>query len=66
VEGNLTEPAFYVFERPSGGYRACGAKVPGCVVIHQSKAHASMLVSIAIAAIIEEEEKGENKNANVN
>lgn len=52
-------PRGYCLERPEGGYRACAPEIPGCVVILRDKHKAAELVSIAVAALIEEQEEKE-------
>jgi hypothetical protein len=59
----VTKPRVHVLPRLGGGYRACAARVPGCVVIHQDPEFAAGLVRDVVIALIEDEqEKGETIN----
>lgn len=51
-------PRFDNADRPNG-FRACAARVPGCVVILKEYEQASAMVTAAVQAIIEENDRSD-------
>jgi len=58
----MTLPRVHVLPREDGGYRACAARIPGCVVIHRDPELAAGMVRDAVISLIEDEK--ENREAN--
>ena len=62
----MTVPRVHVLPRDEGGYRACAAKIAGCIVIHRNPEHAAGMVRDAVIALIENEIEEREKNGYAN